>query len=220
MGNELKTIEASVPGGAAGQAADASGLLVACGGTFDPLVKALRIGLVRGLAGIIGQGWDHDHVVALARELVRQDVLVLVAANAAPGLETAGGLEDSVAEAVGAGLGDFCDHLGLAPVVRLDGDGEAAPILWSCAWLAEALGVAGEALPVVVCAPQGPSGQAAGIGLHEAAAAAGCEPRCRLGEAYGVEADPAGAAAAIGRRITARRLALGLNDRYDGTVYS
>ena len=76
-----------------------------------------------------------------------------------------------------------------------------------CARLAEAFGVAPAALPVVACGPN----------RHDLP---GTAPDTLTDPLLTAETDPAGAAAAIGRRIAARRLALGFNDRFDGSVYS
>ena len=147
----------------------------ACGGSPEPLLKALRIGMVRGMVAIAGcaAAAGHDALVAaLARELIGQDVLVLVTADARAAVEAAGLLEVPGAELAGTGLADFCGHMDMGPVLFVaqgGGETQAAP-------------------------PEAAGPALAGL--------------------------PAELAAAVSRRITARRLALGLNDRYDGTVYS
>jgi carbon-monoxide dehydrogenase catalytic subunit len=155
-------------------------LVDACGGSPEPLLKALRIGMVRGMvaiAGCDGVAAGHDALVAtLARELIGQDILVLVAGRAGATVEAAGLLEAAGAELASTGLADFCGHMDLGPVlfVAQDGDDARAP--------------------------------ASGVGL--------------AGRPTAASPSPADLAADLSRRITTRRLALGLNDRYDGTVYS
>ncbi|WP_029460341.1 hypothetical protein [Solidesulfovibrio alcoholivorans] len=152
-------------------------LVDACGGSPEPLLKALRIGMVRGMVAIVGCDGDaagHDALVAaLARELIGQDVLVLVAGRAGAAVEAAGLLDAGGVELAGTGLADFCGHMDLGPVLSVAQDGDEA-----------------RAVPP----------DAAGAGSGAAVVAA--------------------LAADVSRRITTRRLALGLNDRYDGTVYS
>jgi carbon-monoxide dehydrogenase catalytic subunit len=151
-------------------------LAAACGGSPEPLLKALRIGMVRGVVAIAGcaaAAAGHGALAAaLARELIGQDVLVLVTEGSRAAVEAAGLLEASGAELAGTGLADFCGHMDMEPVLFVaQGGGEA------------------QAAP-----PEAADPALAGL--------------------------PAELAAAVSRRITARRLALGLNDRYDGTVYS
>ena len=156
-------------------------LVDACGGSPEPLLKALRIGMVRGMVAIAGCDGDatgHDALVAaLARELIGQDILVLVAGRAGAAVEAAGLCEAAGAELASTGLADFCGHMDLGPVLVVAQDGDDARAL----------------------APA-----AADTGLGAAVASP----------------SPADLAADVSRRITTGRLALGLNDRYDGTVYS
>lgn len=194
--------------------ADIADILTLCGGSLEPLRKAFAIGLVRGVAGIIGgaakaEGADGPLAV-LARELVKQDILVLVAGEAATALNEAGLLDASGADQAGAGLADFCAHLDIAPALRLGGEADTTRFGQFCAALAEGMGVGCEALPVLVCAARRYGDTGAAIGLY-------APSECR---AFLVESDPVAAAEAIARHITAKRLALGFNDRYDGTVYS
>ena len=146
------------------------------GGSAGPLLKALRIGMVRGMVAIAGcdaAAGGHDaSVAALALELIGQDVLVLVTEGSRAAVETAGLLEAAGAELAGTGLADFCGHMDMGPVLFV----------------------------------------AQGGGAAQAATPEAADPA--------LAGRPAELAAAVSRRITARRLALGLNDRYDGTVYS
>lgn len=203
--------------------AQAAPILAACGGSLDPLVKALNIGLVRGLVGLVGGDSPRDGglLAALARELVRQDVLVLAAGGAVAVLEADGVLGPTGVELAGAGLTDFCGFLDMTPALSLGEPGDAAGVYACGVALAGALGVAVDAAPVLVAREEA-SGS---LGLYAVAeglpvASGDGEPADGWGAAFLVTADPARAAEAVGRAITTKRLALGLNDRYDGTVYS
>ncbi|WP_300154776.1 anaerobic carbon-monoxide dehydrogenase catalytic subunit [Solidesulfovibrio sp.] len=219
-------------------------ILEACGGTPEPLLKAVKIGMVRGVVGIVGCNnpkIKHDSLlVGLARELIKQDILVLVTGCATVAMGKAGLLDASGAEQAGAGLADFCGHLGIPPVLHVGSCVDNSRILHLCALLADALDVDIADLPVAASAPEWYSEKAAAIGLY--AVASGIPTHLGLppnilgsplvsdlalrgledvyGAAFMVESDAAKAAEAIGRSITAKRLALGLNDRYDGAVYS
>jgi carbon-monoxide dehydrogenase catalytic subunit len=153
------------------------------------LAKAIRIGLVRGVVSLAGR---HGPLLGLVRELIRQDMFVVVTGEVGDLAET-GLLGGSGRDEAGVGLAEFCTHCDIPPVWHLTGDEGEAPLAAFCQRLATALGAAETALPVV-------------------AWEAGREPQARPGAR--------GQAEAIGRHITAKRLALGLNDRFDGSVYS
>lgn len=199
------------------------------GGMPDMLGKALSIGMVRGLVGIVDDAvpeGGHGGVAAgLARELIRQDILVVVAGRAAGSLGQAGLLTPAAAEAAGSGLAEFCDHLGISPVLPVDGDQDGAQLLTFFAALAAALGVGIADLPAATSLAADPSprerasghGPTAG-GLVAELSRAGLPAISGTGTLAGP--DPVRVAEAISDHITAKRLALGLNDRFDGSVYS
>lgn len=174
----------------------------------DGLVKALPIGLVRGVAAIVGHdaaGTASDSSLAgLVRELIGHDILVLAAGTAAPAMASIGLTEASGLDEAGAGLAQFCAYCDVPPVLPTGDDTPLGSILDLCARLANGLGGPLADLPVAVVLGT-PDGAADAL---EAVFGPGVRP----------ETDTA--ADAISRRITARRLALGFNDRFDGTVYS
>ena len=184
--------------------------VIAAGGALaDKLGKALAIGMVRGLVGIFGDngsgsGPDAD-MAGLARELIRQDILVLVA-DAAGARNRAVGLAPADEESAGSGLAEFCDHCGIPPVLSLDGSLDGARVQALFAALASVLGVEIADLPAA--ATLGDGGRACD-GLEKV-----------YGATFPAGPDPVRVAAAISERITAKRLAMGLNDRFDGSVYS
>lgn len=161
------------------------------------LAKAIRIGMVRGVVSLAGRPGS---LLALARELIRQDLFVVVTGGAedlaAAGLLTCAGREEA-----GSGLAEFCSLCDIPPVWHMTEEEDEAPLKSFCARLAEALGVPVSALPV------------ASSVTGEAIDALLVRPGQTLTDAHGL-------AEAIGRRITGKRLALGLNDRFDGSVYS
>ena len=184
--------------------------VIAAGGALaDKLGKALAIGMVRGLVGIFGddgsetgQGGD---VAGLARELIRQDILVLVA-DAAGAMGRAGELAPADDESAGSGLAEFCDHCGIPPVLSMDGSLDGARVQALFAALASVLGVEIADLPAAATLGEG---ERVCDGLEKV-----------YGATFPTGPDPIRVAAAISERITAKRLAMGLNDRFDGSVYS
>lgn len=161
------------------------------------LAKAIRIGMVRGVVSLAGYPAP---LLDLARELIRQDMFVVVTGEATD-LAAAGLLDCAGRDEAGVGLAEFCSLCDIPPVWLMAGEEDQAPLKSFCQRLAEALGVPVPALPV-------------------AASVTGDDLDALLGPPGQTLTDAAGLAEAIGRRITTKRLALGLNDRFDGSVYS
>lgn len=161
------------------------------------LAKAIRIGMIRGVVSLTGR---HGNLLALARELIRQDLFVVVTGEAA-NLATAGLLTCEGRDEAGVGLAEFCALCDIPPVWHMTEEEDEAPLKSFCNRLAEALSVPVSALPVV-------------------SSATGEDLDTLLTSPGQTLTDAAGLAEAIGRRITSKRLALGLNDRFDGSVYS
>ncbi|BAH76069.1 anaerobic carbon-monoxide dehydrogenase catalytic subunit [Solidesulfovibrio magneticus] len=219
-------------------------VLEALGGSAEPLLAAIKIGLVRGVVGIVGCNnpkLPHDGILTgLAKELIRQDILVVVTGCATVAMGKAGLMTTEGLEQAGVGLAEFCSRFDLPPVLHVGSCVDNSRILALCGLLADALGVDIADLPVAASAPEWYSEKAAAIGLYAVASGImthlGLPPNILgselvtglalegledvFGATFVVEPDPVKAAEAISRRITAKRLALGLNDRFDGAVFS
>jgi carbon-monoxide dehydrogenase catalytic subunit len=219
-------------------------VIEALGGSVEPLLAAVKIGLVRGVVGIVGCNnpkLPHDGALTgLARELIGQDILVVVTGCATVAMGKAGLMTESGLEQAGVGLAEFCSRFDLPPALHVGSCVDNSRILALCGMLADALGVDIADLPVAASAPEWYSEKAAAIGLYAVASGImthlGLPPNILgselitglaleglesvFGATFVVEPDPVKAAEAISRRITAKRLALGLNDRFDGAVYS
>ena len=176
----------------------------------EHLDKALRIGMVRGVVIFVGHAapWSEPEglLADLARACIAQDILVVAADRAVRALDAAGLFADTGLEAAGSGLVEFCTLCDLPPVVACLGR-DLGPVLALCARLAETFGVTADRLPVTACGQDKPDPDAAGLVFLSAPLSL-------------AETDPVAAADLFSRQITARRLALGLNDRFDGSVYS
>lgn len=134
-------------------------ILGALGGALDPLLDVIKNGTLRGVAGLVScttlrdSGQD-SHTVAIARELIKNDVLVLAmgcgnAALQVAGLETAG-----AKDLAGPGLKSVCELLGIPPVLSFGTCTDTGRILLLVGAIADALGVDVPALPVVATAPE------------------------------------------------------------------
>ncbi|MDR1041224.1 MAG: anaerobic carbon-monoxide dehydrogenase catalytic subunit [Deltaproteobacteria bacterium] len=216
-------------------------ILGAVGGTPGPLVDAIKAGAIRGAVGIVGCNnpklqQDHHHVT-IARELIRKDILVLVTGCATGAMGKAGLLMPEAAELAGPGLKGLCKALGIPPVLHVGSCVDNSRIIHLCAVLANAVGVDIDMLPVAASAPEWYSEKAAAIGLYAVASGItthlGLPPmilgsptvtglavdglKKAVGAAFFVEQDPVKAAAALDAHIAAKRAALGLPARKEGS---
>ena len=98
---------------------------------------------------------DQDsHTVAIAKELIKNDVLVLAMGCGNAGLQVAG-LETAEAKKfAGPGLTAVCELLGIPPVLSFGTCTDTGRILLLVGAIADALGVDTSDLPVVATAPE------------------------------------------------------------------
>ncbi len=219
-------------------------ILGASGGTPNMLFKALEIGHIRGIVGIVGCNnpkLKHDHVhVSLAKELIKRDILVVVTGCATVAMGKAGLMEPDSLDDVGSGLASLCQLLGIPPVLHVGSCVDNSRILHLCSVLANHAGVDISDLPVAASAPEWYSEKAATIGLYAVASGIythlglppnilGSELITNLalsgledvyGASFAVEPDPIKAADLIETRIHKKRIDLGWNDRYVGNIFS
>ncbi len=209
-------------------------ILGALGGTPAPLLDAIKSGAVAGAVGIVGcnnprQKQDDVHV-RMAKELIKNNVLVLVTGCATSAMGKAGLLMPSAADMAGEGLASVCRSLGIPPVLHVGSCVDNSRIIQLCAVLANALGVDISQLPVAASAPEWYSEKAAAIGLYAVASGihthlglpphiTGSETLTKLalgglndvfGACFSVEADPIIAATNLILLIKQKRTALGL----------
>jgi carbon-monoxide dehydrogenase catalytic subunit len=210
-------------------------ILGALGGTPDPLIDAIKAGVVRGAVGIVGCNnpklkQDYHHVT-LAKELIKKDILVLVTGCATSAMGKAGLLVPEGASLAGEKLAGLCNTLGIPPVLHVGSCVDNSRIIHLCAVLANALGVDISALPVAASAPEWYSEKAAAIGLYAVATGItthlGLPPMILgsptltslavsglndvVGACFIVEPDPVRAGEAIDSLISSKRQALGLS---------
>ncbi len=132
----------------------------ALGGTLDPLVDAIKEGAIRGVAGLVScttlRDYGQDvHSVAVAKGLIKEDILVLSMGCGNAALQVAGLCNHGAREYAGPGLKGLCESLNLPPVLSYGtctDTGRTADLL---AAISNALGgVPIPDLPVVAAAPE------------------------------------------------------------------
>ena len=169
--------------------------------------------------------------MGIIKELIKNDIMVLVTGCVTTAAGKAGLLMPEGAEMAGPGLRNLCGALGIPPVLHMGSCVDNARILQLCALIANSLGVDISDLPVVASAPEWYSEKAAAIGLYAVASGVythlGLPPNILgsqvvtdialngledlVGASFVVEPDPVKAAELLNQRVTSKRKALGLN---------
>ncbi len=135
-------------------------IVSALGGSLDPLLNAIKDGTIVGVAGLVSCTALRDtgqdvHTVAVARELIRRDILVLAMGCGNGALQAAGLCKPEAMELAGPGLKKICSSLKVPPVLSFGtctDTGRLADLLCS---ISGALGnVPLPDLPVAAVAPE------------------------------------------------------------------
>jgi carbon-monoxide dehydrogenase catalytic subunit len=134
-------------------------ILGALGGSLDPLLDVIKNGTLRGVCGLVScttlrDGDQDSHTVAVAKELIKNDVLVLAMGCGNAGLQVAGLETAEAKELAGPGLKAVCELLGIPPVLSFGTCTDTGRILLLVGAIADALGVDVPQLPVVATAPE------------------------------------------------------------------
>ena len=209
-------------------------ILGALGGTPKPLVDAIVAGTIRGAVAVVGCNnpklpQDLEHI-ELTRQLIENDILVLVTGCAAVANGKAGQMLPESAALAGPGLRSVCEALGIPPVLHMGSCVDNSRVIALAAALAGYLGVDIDQLPLAGAAPEWYSEKAVAIGAYVVASGIttvlGVQPPIFgsphvvqlladgldgvVGAKFAVEPDPDKAALLIRRHIEAKREALGL----------
>ncbi len=92
-------------------------------GSFRPLNDAIAAGRIRGLAGVVGcnnaRVPQDEGIINTIRELIANDVLVVVTGCAAHASGKHGYLGPEMMMQAGAGLREVCEAIGIPPVLHL-----------------------------------------------------------------------------------------------------
>ncbi|MBM4275020.1 MAG: anaerobic carbon-monoxide dehydrogenase catalytic subunit [Deltaproteobacteria bacterium] len=209
----------------------------ALGGTWEPLLDAIKAGHIRGAAGVVGcnnprvvQDYGHTN---LTQKLIAADILVLDTGCAAVAHAKAGLKVPEAADQAGPGLQAVCQALKIPPVLHMGSCVDNTRIVNLAAILANALGVDLDLLPVAAAAPEWYSEKAAAIACYAVASGVftvlGVAPpvlgsktvtdvllngiEAHLGAKFAVEPDPFKAAKLIINHVEGKRRGLGLDAR-------
>ena len=148
----------------------------ALGGTFrasyKPLNENIINGRIRGLAGVVGctnPRVKHDYVhVELVKELIKNDVLVLLTGCSQIALAKAGLLVPEAAHMAGEGLAEVCETVGMPPVLAMGSCVDNSRILIAAAEVVKTGGLGNSLadVPVAGAAPEWMSEKAVSIGHY------------------------------------------------------
>lgn len=129
------------------------------GGSFEPLIKLIAQGKIKGIAGVVGcsnlTAKGHDvFTVELTKELIKRDILVLSAGCSSGGLENVGLMSMSAANLAGNNLKEVCLALGIPPVLNFGPCLAIGRLEMVAVELAKVLNIDIPQLPLVLSAPQ------------------------------------------------------------------
>ncbi|MDQ7782984.1 MAG: anaerobic carbon-monoxide dehydrogenase catalytic subunit [Desulfomonilaceae bacterium] len=141
--------------------------------SYRPLNDNIINGRIRGLAGIVGCGnarvsQDYLHV-ELAKELIKNDVLVLTTGCAAIALGKAGLLTPEAARKYGGeGIAEVCETVGIPPVLHMGSCVDNSRILMAATAVVRDGGLGDDIseIPAVGVAPEWMSEKAISIGQY------------------------------------------------------
>jgi carbon-monoxide dehydrogenase catalytic subunit len=134
-------------------------ILGALGGSLDPLLDVIKNGTLKGVAGLVScttlrdSGQD-SMTMAVAKELIKNDVLVLAMGCGNAALQVAGLEALDAKNEAGPGVKAVCELLGIPPVLSFGTCTDTGRILLLVGAIADALGVDVPDLPVVATAPE------------------------------------------------------------------
>jgi carbon-monoxide dehydrogenase catalytic subunit len=134
-------------------------ILSALGGSLDPLLDAIKKGDIKGVVALVscttlGNGVHDMTTIAVAKELIRRDILVLSAGCGNAALQV-GGLQTLDAQKLaGPSLRKVCEALGIPPVLSFGTCTDTGRLATLVTAIANALGVDVCDLPVAVTAPE------------------------------------------------------------------
>jgi carbon-monoxide dehydrogenase catalytic subunit len=149
--------------------------------SYRPLNDAIMAGRIRGVVGLAG--CDNPRVAAtgihkfLARELIKNDVLIVSTGCGSAACATEGYLTPEMAlESAGPGLREVCETVGMPPILHLGACVDNSRILTIATNMAKEGGLSDEigGMPAVGIAPEWMSEKAIAIGCYFAASGVPC----------------------------------------------
>jgi carbon-monoxide dehydrogenase catalytic subunit len=216
-------------------------------GSYRPLNDGIISGRLRGAAGVVGcnnpkQAHDSCHV-AMIKELIKNDVLVVSTGCSAMAAGKAGLMRPDAAEKYcGKGLQEICETVGIPPVLHVGSCVDNSRILTILANTVAEGGLGDDIsdLPVAGAAPEWMSEKAVSIGMYFVASGVytviaeplpilGAENLTRylteemekeIGGKWAFERDPIKAAGMMIEHIERKRDALGINVEKERKLYA
>jgi carbon-monoxide dehydrogenase catalytic subunit len=141
-------------------------------GSFRPLNDAVVQGRLRGVAGVVGcnnprtcQDASHDYIT---RELIKNDVLVVMTGCGAIACAKYGLLSPEAAQYAGPGLREICEAVGIPPVLHVGSCVDNTRILTTLSQMATEGGLGEDIadIPAAGFAPEWMSEKAISIGCY------------------------------------------------------
>ena len=131
----------------------------ALGGTWEPLLDAIKKGSIRGIATIVGcttavYGQGGSNIFAITKGLIEKDILVLSGGCTSAVMQYTGLTNPKAAEECGPGLKAVCEALGIPPVLSYGACVDIGKMTHTAKELADALDVDTNMLPIVIGAPE------------------------------------------------------------------
>ena len=214
--------------------------------SYRPLNDNIIGGRIRGVAGVVGcnnarTAHDEGHV-AMVKELIKNDVIVLQTGCSAMACAKAGlMLPEAAAEYAGAGLAEVCETVGIPPVLHLGSCVDNSRILMAATAMVKEGGLGDDIsdLPVAGAAPEWMSEKAISIGQYFVASGvftvfgvtwptSGSKELTRLlfegyeeklGGMWAFEPDPIEAARLMIAHIDKKRKALGIDKARERVLF-
>ncbi len=137
----------------------AEAILDVLGGSLTPLLDAIKNGTIKGVTALIScttlkNGPQDALSIAVAKELIKRDILVLSAGCGNAALQVGGLTTLEAADIAGEKLKGLCKALNIPPVLSFGTCSDTGRIANLVTAIADALGVDPSQLPVAVTAPE------------------------------------------------------------------
>jgi carbon-monoxide dehydrogenase catalytic subunit len=129
------------------------------GGSLDPLLDAIKNGTVKGVVALVScttltNGPQDALSIAVAKELIKRDILVLSAGCGNAAMQVGGLTSLDAADLAGEKLKGLCNALSIPPILSFGTCSDTGRIANLVTAVANALGVDTAQLPVAVTAPE------------------------------------------------------------------
>ena len=213
--------------------------------SYRPLNDNIINGRIRGLAGVVGCNnvkVAHDEMhLAMVKELIKNDVLVLQTGCSAIASAKAGLMVPEAAKYAGSGLAEICETVGIPPVIHMGSCVDNSRILMAATAVVKEGGLGDDIsdLPAAGAAPEWMSEKAISIGQYFVASGVftvfgvtwptlGSEKLTKFlfegheeiyGGKWAFEADPIKAAKLMIEHIDKKRKALGIDKARERVLF-